>query len=425
MSNKITLSIAGFNLIINTSEDEDRVRKLNAQLNSDLQAILSQNPNASVTNAALLCSLDYLDRADKANHSANNLRSQIKDYLSDAAAAKLQLDDQMRKNNDLAAEIQTLRAHLTKLATEGAAGSAAESSLRRELDAARSESSSLRSQLRDQLEQNKAVADKAHAMNEYIAGQDKELKRLGELCQQQADLLEEQTRRLFSYEQQGSSFADEQNALRERAEQAEHRAETAADALQSLRQEYDDVCVQLEQSLTQREELLGRLAALQAQTEASAAQQAAEPPETDYAPAYEQADALPEEENAPLFRDLSDFPTIELEQEEPAQEYIVHEPLAPVSFDFSVPEEDPAAEPACPADAAEAEFEDDGELGVGEGFKTFGQMIAEELGRGKESQLVTPFGAAPVATTPTPSPEYSVEDEDDDLPNLSWINDID
>ena len=57
MSNKITLSIAGFNLIINTSEDEDRVRKLNAQLNSDLQAILSQNPNASVTNAALLAGL--------------------------------------------------------------------------------------------------------------------------------------------------------------------------------------------------------------------------------------------------------------------------------------------------------------------------------------------------------------------------------
>ena len=75
---------------------------------------------------------------------------------------------------------------------------------------------------------------------------------------------------------------------------------------------------------------------------------------------------------------------------------------------------------------AEEEPEDDGELGVGEGFKTFGQMIAEELGRGRESELVTPVAAKPVATTPVPSPEYpAAENEDDGLPNLSWINDID
>ena len=83
MANKISLNIAGFNLIINTQEDEAQVRKLNDMLNSDLKQILNQNPSASVTNAALLCALDYLDRFDKATNNANNMRDQIKDYMSD------------------------------------------------------------------------------------------------------------------------------------------------------------------------------------------------------------------------------------------------------------------------------------------------------------------------------------------------------
>ena len=47
MANKIALNIAGFNLIINTQEDEPQVRKLNDTLNNDLKQILTQNPSAS------------------------------------------------------------------------------------------------------------------------------------------------------------------------------------------------------------------------------------------------------------------------------------------------------------------------------------------------------------------------------------------
>ena len=108
MANKISLNIAGFNLIINTQEDEAQVRRLNEMLNSDLKQILTQNPSASVTNAALLCALDYLDRYDKATNNANNMRDQIKDYMSDASNAKLQYDDEVRKNADLSAEIDDL-----------------------------------------------------------------------------------------------------------------------------------------------------------------------------------------------------------------------------------------------------------------------------------------------------------------------------
>ena len=53
MANKITLSIAGFNLIINTNEDENRVRKLNAILNQRSQDMITAN-NWNVVQYALL-----------------------------------------------------------------------------------------------------------------------------------------------------------------------------------------------------------------------------------------------------------------------------------------------------------------------------------------------------------------------------------
>ncbi|MBQ8995254.1 MAG: cell division protein ZapA, partial [Oscillospiraceae bacterium] len=183
MANKITLSIAGFNLIVNTTEDEDHVRKLNATLNEDLSQILQSNPSASVTNAALLCSLDYLDRYDKATHSANNLRTQIKDYLSEASNAKLMYDDEVKKNAELVKEVQTLRAHVTKLAADGANGSANEEALRKELDSAKGDAEIVRRQLKEQLDQNRSLLDRSAAQSERLSKMEAENQRLASLLQ--------------------------------------------------------------------------------------------------------------------------------------------------------------------------------------------------------------------------------------------------
>ncbi|MBR5064900.1 MAG: hypothetical protein IKX09_01475, partial [Oscillospiraceae bacterium] len=53
--------------------------------------------------------------------------------------------------------------------------------------------------------------------------------------------------------------------------------------------------------------------------------------------------------------------------------------------------------------------EDDGEVGVDDNFKTFGQMIAEERRQPGNSYEDANSGKL----------------DDDSLPNLSWINDID
>ena len=45
-----------------------------------------------VTKAAVFCAMDYLDEYNKSTGSAENMRSQIQDYIADAARAKLAED---------------------------------------------------------------------------------------------------------------------------------------------------------------------------------------------------------------------------------------------------------------------------------------------------------------------------------------------
>ena len=68
--------------------------------------------------AAVLAALDYCDEAVKATESADNLRSQIKDYLEDSSQARMEADEARRENEKLKKEVQTLRSRLEHQAAE-------------------------------------------------------------------------------------------------------------------------------------------------------------------------------------------------------------------------------------------------------------------------------------------------------------------
>lgn len=175
--NKVSITIAGISLLVTTPEDEEYVLQLAREIDDYINAVLDKTPGASVTNAVLLCALEYLDEYKKANRTANNMRSQIKDYMAEAAGAKLQYDDEAKKVTDLEDEIQTLRAHLTRIASEGDASGVLEK-MRQEAEQATAEIKRLRKQAEDLAEQNKALAEKSDAMNNYITDQDREIARL-------------------------------------------------------------------------------------------------------------------------------------------------------------------------------------------------------------------------------------------------------
>ncbi|MDO5137272.1 MAG: cell division protein ZapA [Oscillospiraceae bacterium] len=375
MANKITLSIAGFNLIVNTTEDENRVRKLNQILNEDLSQILQSNPSASITNAALLCSLDYLDRYDKATQSANNLRTQIKDYLSDASNAKLMYDDESKKNAELVKEIQTLRAHVTKLAADGASGSANEEALRRDLDSARSDAEIIRRQLKEQLDQNRTLIDRTSSLSDRVTKLDAENQRLNSLLQTASKKLEE----LVNLPKPIHTDDD-------------------YDALQKKYEDLEERNVQLEievEDLTQKNEAL-----------ASETRNSFEPLST-YSNDPVIQDTYSVNDDATETEPTSSFDT---------NLYSSDSQLYSDDFvsDYSDDKDtflydDNDIQTSSSYSLASENEEDDNDLGVEKGFKTFTQLMDEDR-KERDYQQKKNFS--------------DNDNDDDDLPNLSWINDI-
>ena len=108
MVNKVRVTIAGAPYAIATTDTENYITTLATKL-------LDNNGNLSVTKAAVFCAMDYLDEYRKSAGSAENMRSQIQDYISDAAKAKLAADKVKAENETLKRENAALREQLAKL----------------------------------------------------------------------------------------------------------------------------------------------------------------------------------------------------------------------------------------------------------------------------------------------------------------------
>lgn len=104
-ANKIKLEICGSNYVINTTDTEEYVLGLAEKLDADMQQVLASAPTASVTTAAVITALDYLDELKKSTSGADNMRAQIKDYLEDAAKAKLEAEEYRREVERLRREL--------------------------------------------------------------------------------------------------------------------------------------------------------------------------------------------------------------------------------------------------------------------------------------------------------------------------------
>ena len=99
---------------IATTDSEKYIQSLAKKLDEDITKLLDENENLSVTKAAVFCAMDYLDEYRKSTGSAENMRSQIQDYIADAARAKLAEDKAKAENEVLRREAAALREQLAK-----------------------------------------------------------------------------------------------------------------------------------------------------------------------------------------------------------------------------------------------------------------------------------------------------------------------
>ena len=88
-ANRVKLTICGANYVIVSEDEESYVQELGTRLDEEMNELMTKNQAISVTGAAVLKALDYLDELRKATMSADNMRGQVRDYLEDAAKARL------------------------------------------------------------------------------------------------------------------------------------------------------------------------------------------------------------------------------------------------------------------------------------------------------------------------------------------------
>jgi cell division protein ZapA len=107
--NKIKLNIAGSTYTINSMDSEEHVLSIAKTLDHDMRTVLDQTASASVTAAAVICAMTYLDKLEKSSKGADNMRLQIKQYLEEANKARYEAEKVKIELEKLKVDIQYLK----------------------------------------------------------------------------------------------------------------------------------------------------------------------------------------------------------------------------------------------------------------------------------------------------------------------------
>lgn len=108
---KVRVNICGTEYTITSTEsDAEYVEELAAQLDEKMKGLMEENQRLSITQSAVLSALEFLDMFKKSESSSENLRSQIQDYLADAAQARTDSEITKRELDRANKEIAALRA---------------------------------------------------------------------------------------------------------------------------------------------------------------------------------------------------------------------------------------------------------------------------------------------------------------------------
>lgn len=106
---RVKIEVCGARYNIASAEPEAYVKELGAQLNAQISDMLSQNDALSVNDALVLCLLNYMDGYRKAEENTDHMRSQLTEYLEDAARYRIEADEAKREVERLQQELERLK----------------------------------------------------------------------------------------------------------------------------------------------------------------------------------------------------------------------------------------------------------------------------------------------------------------------------
>ena len=107
--NKVKIEVAGASYTIATYEQEGYVRDLAKEMSDDIEGLMARNSTLSMNDALVLCAIAYLSEYKKEAANSDHIRSQLKEYLSDTARARMETDEANRRADRLAREVEELK----------------------------------------------------------------------------------------------------------------------------------------------------------------------------------------------------------------------------------------------------------------------------------------------------------------------------
>lgn len=118
--NRIKLKIGGMPYTISTTEPEEYVLDLAAEIDRQLSAVLERNSALSLNDALILCMMDYADSRRKSEQNADHIREQLTGYLEDAARARMEADELRSEVTRLRRELSSARGQNRQKGQKGA-----------------------------------------------------------------------------------------------------------------------------------------------------------------------------------------------------------------------------------------------------------------------------------------------------------------
>lgn len=111
---KNVVRILNHTITISSEESQEYMDKVASKIERKVKRLSDELHTRNMTEVALFVAMDYCDQLTKAMDDNANLRGQIKDYLQESAFSRKQYEDTKKENEQLRAEINTLRSRLSQ-----------------------------------------------------------------------------------------------------------------------------------------------------------------------------------------------------------------------------------------------------------------------------------------------------------------------
>ena len=106
--NRIKVNICGKEYSLKTAENASYALNLAAELEKKINDMVDSGNGISIQTAAILIALSAMDDVRKANESVDNIRTQIKQYVDEAAKAMLERDEALKDKESLKSKLSGL-----------------------------------------------------------------------------------------------------------------------------------------------------------------------------------------------------------------------------------------------------------------------------------------------------------------------------